>query len=535
MPSSHRSTPSADRSGGTGSPVRRSKGAWRKRWLRAGLAIGTFVAAAILLEVVARLAFPTVRLYPAREGVFHHSLPIVNRLSGPGRIEQRGPEGQRLSLEPGPDELRVFVFGESSVEGSPWSVTTSIPAMMRDALAARFPERRVNVVNMGRRTATMLDTYYYLVGVARYRPDVVVFYQGTNDRFDAGFENCLPARHPRIHAVWRWHVEHSRLLWTVRTFGPAALRLGARPNTAPAGPGRSRGCSPGDGQQAWTDILLDGAAATGAKLVVVTPVHNPLTTIELGGPDGGPVRGLAGNVDVLDGRYRDLVRCTLDPQCPPWEHVAAWLGSARPAAPARDGAASSDRRRGSLMAASIDDLDRLRRIWIAGAEAHDAAVVDFCTTARNRSPGGILMEPLIVDSVHLSLQGYATVALLATDTVEAQIRDEPPPPAVRDDFGVPDWEDYRTRLDDEAAPDGVGSYCHRNLAAAEHWLSHGGMHFGIGFLQVAWSHCEDETAGLVLAWLHLQLDVPSELPADLLARAANVDVDALLREVASRR
>ncbi len=62
------------------------------------------------------------------------------------------------------------------------------------------------------------------------------------------------------------------------------------------------------------------------------------------------------------------------------------------------------------------------------------------------------------------------------------------------------------------------------------WLEDGGLVFATSFLHEAWRRCEDRTAGLLLAWLHHRLEVPSDLPAEVMLAGGEADVRALIRD-----
>ncbi len=300
--------------------------------------------------------------------MYHHSLPVVNGLKYGVSVRRDGRD--RLPRAADEDEVRVFVFGESSVQGSPWTPHESPAAMLRDQLAPRLGDRRLTVVNMGRGSAMTLDTYYYLLAARRYAPDVVIFYQGTNDLFD-GFEGCLPANHPTLHRLWRAAVRHSRLLWGVRVHGPSSLRRAASSTSrnSPSGPAR---CSTPDGFEAWVSILVETAQATGAEVIVTTPIAD-----------------VAAYIEAFDRRYAE---------------------------------------------------QRLH--------------TDYC----------------------------------------GLVRDE-----------------------------------------AERWTRVGALILASGFLETAHEVCGDRNAALVLGWLRLQLGIPPGIPPDLEAELADVDVDAVIEQIASDR
>ena len=491
---------------------------------RVALAGATLLATVLVLEALARVVWAVAPVAPwqVRDGVYHHSLGLVNGLSW--STPQTAPsDARRLSRSAEENEIRVFVFGESSVQGSPWGVDVSAPAMLYDQLSPRLGDRQLTVVNMGRGGAMLLDTYYYLQAVARFEPDVIIFYQGTNDRFDSGVELCLPVNRPRLHALWRWHVEHSRLLWFVRARAPTLVR-GERAGDVP-GSSRPAGCSEHEGLSAWTDVVLGLAERTGAHVIVATPVFTSMGSAEYTRARDARERGFTWVVDHLEGRYRELVVCSLDADCTLHDAVGdlhAGDDAARPSPPA-----DSDELLHNNMVGVEGTLEDLRQIWFDAAERHGASRVDFLAVARARAPRGMLLPPFMVDSVHLSLDGYALLAATLAATTEVVLNGAHRP-ADASTIPQPDTSRYVARLDRHAAAGGALDYCAINRSEGATWLQGGAMIVGVGLMQTAWETCHDETAGLALGWLHGRLDVPSSLPPAVVERAARVDVEALL-------
>jgi len=137
------------------------------------LLTGSLITSALVLEGLARVIAGSPAPWRVREGVYHHSLPVL--FSGPSPVEIPSPQ-EPVSFLPEkkkPEELRVMVFGESSVQGAPWDLDVSAPAMLYDLLAERLPARTVKVVNMGRGAAMTLDSFYYLLAMRRFSPDII--------------------------------------------------------------------------------------------------------------------------------------------------------------------------------------------------------------------------------------------------------------------------------------------------------------------------------------------------------------------------
>lgn len=375
----------------------------RRRAAALALFLASGLAAALAIEGAARLWLrvpPPARL---RDGVFVSGLPLIN--GHPSCRWTPTVAGEPLALERRPGELRVFVFGESSVQGSPWDYPGSPATMLRDRLAARLPGRPVTVVNMGRSCSSMMDSYYYLLSAAPYRPDFVVFYQGSNDRFDADRERCLPESRPALHAAWRFLAARSRALWAIRVLSPRAFRRWEeRAPTGPVPPGAPR-CDADAAFARWTRILIGTAKGLGAAVVVTTPVRNPLLPLELEAwtPER---RTVAGTLARAGERYREAFRCELTPGCAP---------------------------RGEPGSAGAAEIESRAEAWKASAAAGGAAFVDFRARLRREAPRDGGAGRFFVGETHLTLEGYGLLAGMWADAVAGRTggADAPVPGARR--------------------------------------------------------------------------------------------------------
>jgi hypothetical protein len=388
------------------SPRPRLESSRRKRLLLSAL---SFLFTFLLLEGVVRLLGLPRAPVLLREGIYVSQLPMVT-----GRDTVPSVTGSPLPASKRPGELRVFVFGESSVEGGPWAYGASPPSMLHDHLRAILPQRDFTVVNMGRGASTMMDAYYFLVSIEAYAPDYIIFYQGSNDLFHTDRERCAPALHPRAHGAWRWLVERSRLLWAARALGPRAYTK-LRPQTSGrtgSSPGHAFGQDqqPGDlcdvttGFPAWTDLLVSTAKAMGARVIVTTPVENPLRW-----PDDN-----ARSLSVQSEPYQRLLSCALTDDC---DIVATWRA-------VRD-----------TPTFTWDRLAPRRRAWRDTARERGARFVDFAGSMERDAEGG-LRPPIFAEEVHLSLEGNWRLSWLWATELRSLVEGSPspglaaPPPAV---------------------------------------------------------------------------------------------------------
>ena len=138
------------------------------------------------------------------------------------------------------------------------------------------------------------------------------------------------------------------------------------------------------------------------------------------------------------------------------------------------------------------------------------------------------MAPLVVDPVHLSLGGYAELARLVADAVDSVVTGRPIAPAPAPGAPGPDIAAYVEMMDRQAESSGAHGFCMTLRIEGAHWLSVGAVIFGAGLLQEAWDTCQDDAAGVALAWLYERFDLVPDLPDDVVARASSIDIEAHL-------
>ncbi len=134
--------------------------------------------------------------------LFFGLLEAVSRLFAfPGSydyIERRAIE-QRLSRHKGAKEFRVFLFGESTMQGGALYPYSTIDKWMKFYLEDLLPEAasaRVTIVNFGRLGASSRFTTTSFIDLLPYRPDLAVFYMAHNDFIQVGNRRSLLYRKP---------------------------------------------------------------------------------------------------------------------------------------------------------------------------------------------------------------------------------------------------------------------------------------------------------------------------------------------------
>ena len=357
-------------------------------WLakRLALLFGSILVTLLLLELVARIFDPVPPPFEVRPGLYALTLPLVNGRADARWFTKPTSPGPPLPKEKAEGELRVVVFGESSAEGVPWGQLGSPAAFLQEGLATRLPGRRVTVINAGKASSFLMDSFYYLIAAQEYDPDYVVFYQGTNDRFDLDREMCEVTTHPGLHSVWRWIVAHSHVAWLVRAYGPEIyLSLTSSPEEQKFRSGEPQPdlCDGGDAFEAWTDILLSTAQKDGARVVVAGFVRADLRGEELV------------ERDRPSETARKLLWCPLQPDC-------------SPAAILKEGRSLVDWL--SELGGDSDDSVAGRNLaWRRTVARRGGMFVDFTTMAREMPEPDAWLPPLFVDGTHLSVAGYAVL------------------------------------------------------------------------------------------------------------------------------
>lgn len=372
---------------------------------KALLALASLALVLVVLEVGAWRVVAGLGPVKVRDGLYANPLPLITGVGGPPLDLRYLPRGERLAAERGPDEVRIAVFGESSVEGSPFDVEASFPAMLLDYLEENVPGRTFTVVNMGRSASIATNVYYYLMYIHTYRPDYVVFYMGMNDDPQLPGEPCMLGESPRLYGVWQALAERSWLLWLTRAYGPQIVWK----HTGKSDWYGERDCSvPTFGL--WTRELTRLARASGARVVIANPVMSALEPLE---PTEHPSdRKFPAKSD----EYRRLLACALTEGC---DLTARLLDDL--AKPATEGGPSR-------LELHRRDLESRAAAWRAAALEYGAAQIPFHRLLAAISPHGLLAETYFADRQHLSPPGYLFLARLVGERLRLLMTGQPERP-----------------------------------------------------------------------------------------------------------
>lgn len=81
--------------------------------------------------------------------------------------------------------LRIFVLGGSTTAGYPYLFSGSFPAMLQTRLETLYPEKRVEVVNLGMTAVNSFTVRDFTFDCLDYEPDMFIIYSGHNEFYGA--------------------------------------------------------------------------------------------------------------------------------------------------------------------------------------------------------------------------------------------------------------------------------------------------------------------------------------------------------------
>lgn len=99
-------------------------------------------------------------------------------------INSHGFRGEEITLQKPAGVIRIFVLGGSTVYCSRVSYESSHVRRLEKALASRYPDRTIEVLNAGNHWHTTEHSLIkYLFKIKDYDPDVIVLYHAINDLY----------------------------------------------------------------------------------------------------------------------------------------------------------------------------------------------------------------------------------------------------------------------------------------------------------------------------------------------------------------
>ncbi|MBN1352977.1 tetratricopeptide repeat protein [candidate division KSB1 bacterium] len=126
-----------------------------------------------------------------------------------------------------PNTYRIFCLGGSTTAGFPFVYNGTFPALLRDRLAALFPEREFEVVNWGISALNSYSVLDIIRELVKYQPDVFLIYTGHNEFYGAlGVASTQAAGQNRTLVKAYITLGKSRLFHLIRN-GISAIRPSA--------------------------------------------------------------------------------------------------------------------------------------------------------------------------------------------------------------------------------------------------------------------------------------------------------------------
>jgi tetratricopeptide (TPR) repeat protein len=347
-------------------------------------------------------------------------------------VEFNPTSGSDYFLSPKPQgTIRIFCLGGSTTVGFPFGEAGSFPAFLHQRLQAIFPDRRVDVINLGM-TATNSFTVNDLARELRkYEPDLLVVYDGHNEYYGA-----LGVASRESAGQARWLVRLYLRAIHLKTFlllRHAVALLRSAPET-PAGTGgtmmerlaRNQMVPLGSdtynrGVESFRENLeeLSGIAASlGTPVIIGTQVSNLRDLPPLDGqPDDTTGNGFtfSGNfhaalAQLQAARSRNPVSATLAYR---QARMLDTLGRWNEADSLYEAARDLDR----VRFRAISDLNTVIRL---ADSLPNIAVADCERKFRANSPNGLIGNNLILEHVHPTLRGNYLLAKEYVATMERE-------------------------------------------------------------------------------------------------------------------
>ncbi|HNO78759.1 MAG TPA: hypothetical protein PKN33_11920 [Phycisphaerae bacterium] len=364
---------------------------------------------------------------------------------------------------PKPDNtVRVVLAGASAIKGYPQPMGLANSAFLREMLSDVWPDRSVEIINMGTTAVATFPVLDMLTQMLEYEPDLVVIYAGHNEFFGAyGVGSAQTGgRTPGSirFAYWRNSLGLvkglSRLIaGGTDTSGKALMEaMVGQSNIPPDSPLREAAAA-----NAGFHIgqMIERCQSAGVPVLVCTLPSNERDLAPVGESDVsdlGAIEQSKLKLLIAEGRSKidadpkgAIENLTQAIQACPGHALAHFLLG-------RAYLADGDKKYAAEHFRKAIDCDTMpwrapsttiKKI-VQAAKEHDAPLCDVQYEFRSTSPDGIVGRELMDDHVHFSLRGQE---LLARTIVKAltQFSGTCAVDAARFK-SMPDWEAYAKRL-----------------------------------------------------------------------------------------
>ncbi len=145
------------------------------------------IALVVLLEVALRTmnyGYDFYQWVNIGEGIYTINPDIGRKYFTSGDFNPTTSEDE-FDVHKKPNAFRIFVLGESSAEGFPYSPMGSFSRYIRRRLELAYPNTPIEVVNLGMTAINSYTLLDLLPGVLDQKPDLILIYTGHNEYYGA--------------------------------------------------------------------------------------------------------------------------------------------------------------------------------------------------------------------------------------------------------------------------------------------------------------------------------------------------------------
>jgi tetratricopeptide (TPR) repeat protein len=144
------------------------------------------VAAIVLPELVLRAVGYGTSLQLFRPFAANPAYLEINPTLGeryfPGKNTRPAVAQTNIMLKDKPDDLyRIFALGASTTAGYPYLYNGTFPAILKQILKNKYPDKRLEVINLAMPAVTSYAVREIALHLQKYEPDMLIIYAGHNE------------------------------------------------------------------------------------------------------------------------------------------------------------------------------------------------------------------------------------------------------------------------------------------------------------------------------------------------------------------
>lgn len=354
------------------------------------------------------------------------------------------------------DTVRILAVGESAMQGFPEPMGFASTAFLQRMLASAWPEKRVEVINLGTTAVASFPVLGMLTEGLEFSPDLVVIYCGNNEFFGAYGVSSLHSagRTPGAIRMQR-RLRSLAIVQAAASLAPSAHAeqdrtlmeaMVRKSYTGPDDPSR------GDAERNFREhigAMIDRSRDKGVPVIVCTLASNekdlaPMGSVDLSGlpvEQRTKVEGLVASGERASESDPAAAEASLREAlgvAPAHARAHYFLGRALLAQGRRTEAAAAFQKAIDLDSMPWRPPGDLNQVLIDTAAARGVVLCDVRQAFRDASPDGCIGWELMDDHVHPSLKGQWMLAR----SIASAMTKLPSPLTLRQDFvdGLPGFE-----------------------------------------------------------------------------------------------